>query len=488
MIGIKDYENMEGFGMNTYEQVAELNKALSAGYDVPATSGGVSGSGLRVESLEASLKVVTFQMQHIKLWQKIPKLPAYSTVEEYNRLTSYGSEGGAFAPEGELNTYDDATYIRQVSLVKYLQTVRKVTHPMTLVRTAHGDIIGNEIKNGIMWLLGKMENYLYNGNCTLRYGYVAGGSSGSGSTSEGFEFDGLKRLIDTTMIVDCQGDPLTEDVLETAANTIIEQYGFPTDIFIGTKPLADLAKVMFPKERIVVPFKEGQIGVPLNTFASQAGTMAFNPDVFLRRQFKTSASTATGPTGYAPTLPQAVAVAIAGATGDFTKTNNGLGNYYYAVTFGNRYGESAPFVSGVAAVVAATNTVTLDITNAAAVVVPPDYVNIYRTVAGGVNTGPFYLIYSGAAIRIANGEHQFAGGGAGTYFTDLNAECAACHNVYMGELTPQVLMFKQLAPMMKMDLAVIEPAIRWVQLLYGVPQLYAPRKFVRIRNVGEANI
>jgi hypothetical protein len=55
-------------------------------------------------------------------------------------------------------------------------------------------------------------------------------------------------------------------------------------------------------------------------------------------------------------------------------------------------------------------------------------------------------------------------------------------------MTPQVLTFKQLAPMMKMDLAVIEPSIRWLQLLYGVMQLYAPKKWVQILNIGEATV
>jgi hypothetical protein len=299
------------------------------------------------------------------------------------------------------------------------------------------------------------------------------------------------------MVVDCQGDPLTEDVLETAANQVIENYGFPTDIFIGTKPLADLAKIMFPKERIVVPFKEGQIGVPLNTFASQAGTLAFNPDVFLRRKSVTSASVAQGPSGYTPTAPQAVNINLDAGTsaGQWTLTGNGLGNYYYAVTFGNRFGESAPFVSAVAAVVSATGGVRLEIQNAATVAVAPDYINIYRTMGGGVNTGPFYLIASYPALRQGNAEYQNVGGGAGyfeypvgTDWHDYNLEAAGCHNVYLGELTPQVLMFKQLAPMMKLDLAVVEPAIRWAQLLYGVPQLYATKKWIRIRNVGEATV
>jgi hypothetical protein len=49
----------------------------------------------------------------------------------------------------------------------------------------------------------------------------------------------------------------------------------------------------------------------------------------------------------------------------------------------------------------------------------------------------------------------------------------------------EVLAFKQLAPLMKMDLAVIGPAIRWMILLYGTLVMYAPRKWVRIINVGD---
>jgi len=474
MISLKDYENLDGFGLSTYEQVAELNKALAAGYDIPATTGGVSGSALRVESLEASLKVITYLMTHIKFWQKIPKMPAYSTVEEYNRLTSYGSDGGAFTPEGELGEYDDAVYSRQVGLVKYLQTVRKVTHPMTLVRTAHGDVIGNEVRNGIMWLLGKIEYYLYNGDNSLRYNYP---------TNEGYEFAGLKKLIDTSMVVDNGGDPLTEDVLETASNMVVEQYGFPTDILIGTKPLADLAKVMFPKERIVVPFKEGQIGVPLNTFASQAGNLAFNPDVFLRRKYIVQGTTgATSPK--APPTPATATASATGGTGtsNWTLTNNAHGTYYYSVTMGNRYGESAPCDAGSAAVTSDTGNPSVgSITNGTVSSYLPDYVNIYRNQANAGSSAARYLIAQYASISQASG-------GAQTLFSDLNSIAAGCHYVYLGELTPQILIFKQLAPMMKMDLAVIEPSIRWLQLLYGVVQLYAPKKWVIIKNVGEATV
>lgn len=484
MVGLKDYEQFDGFGMATYQQVQDLNKALSAGYDIPATSGGVSGSALRVESLEASLKVVTYQMQHIKFWQKIPKLPAYSTVEEYNRLTAYGSGAGPFTPEGELGEYDDSTYTRQVALVKYMQTVRKVTHPMTLVRVAHGDVVANEVRNGIMWLLGKLEHYLYWGDNSLRYNYP---------TNEGYEFAGLDKMVDSTMVVDCKGDPLTEDILETSSNMVLEQYGIPTDIFLGTKPLADLAKVMFPKERIVVPFKEGQVGVPLNTFASQAGVLSFNPDVFLRKRYVYSSDSSSATTATSTKAPRAPHVnaatqnttgGTATTTGDWTKTNNGWGTYRYAVTASNRYGESAASASiaGTAAVTADTDYFAVVIHNSdSSDTYPPEYINVYRTVAGGASTDIHYLVKQFAATTQVTGA-------AHTAWNDINSIAANTHKVFIGELTPQVISFKQLAPMLKMDLAVIEPSIRWIQLLYGVPQLYAPKKWVVIKNVGEATV
>jgi len=481
MIGIKDYENMDGFGLSTWEEVAQLNKALSAGYDIPATSGGVSGSALRVESLESSLKVVTYQMQHIKFWQKIPKLPAYSTVEEYNQLTSYGSDAGAFTPEGELGEYDDASYARKTALIKFIQTVRKVTHPLTLVRAAHGDVVGNEIRNGIMWMLGKIENALYWGDRSLGY-----------ASAEGAEFDGINKLIggDATTyagsaisMVDAKGDPLTEDILETAANTVVENYGFPTDIFIGTRPLADLAKVMFPKERIVVPYKEGQVGVPINTFASQAGILAFNPDVFLRkRAHPTAATSAKAP--LAPTVTSATRSATGAYTGDWTKTNNGWGQYYYRVSAANRYGESAASAAVQSdAVIADTDYVIVLLANnagEAAASYHIDYFNIYRGVANGGAADTLYLVHQIVAANRTNSGN--------TTWNDINSICSNVHKIFMGEMTPQVITFKQLAPMMKMDLAVVEPSIRWLQLLYGVPVIYAPKKFVMIKNVGEATI
>jgi hypothetical protein len=38
--------------------------------------------------------------------------------------------------------------------------------------------------------------------------------------------------------------------------------------------------------------------------------------------------------------------------------------------------------------------------------------------------------------------------------------------------------------MLRMDLAVLAPAFRWMILLYGTPILFAPKKWIRFINVG----
>ena len=131
-VSFRDYEGVQGFGIGSMNEVDELNKALEAGTQRPPASG---GSALRVESLEATLRTVTFTLQNIKLWPKIPKLPAFSTVEEYNILSAYGDDAGVFTNEGDLPETQDATYERRTALVKFLGTTREVTHPMTLGQT-----------------------------------------------------------------------------------------------------------------------------------------------------------------------------------------------------------------------------------------------------------------------------------------------------------------------------------------------------------------
>ena len=465
MVGLQDYENFgEGFGMGSGSDVENLNKALSTGdySQADGVDGRVNGAALQVESLENSLKVLTYGDQHVKFWKKIAKTPAYSTVEEFNQLISYGSSTGGFLPEGVLPETDDSQYKRQASFVKFLGTTREVTHPMTLVRSAHGDVVARENQNGILWLMKQLENGLFWGDSSL-----------APAGTEGFQFDGLNKLIDAGNTIDLAGKQIEDGNINDGAQLLLENFATPTDLFLPFETLSEFSKEYFPKERVIMPTAGAgyQAGLVVNKFQTHGGAVNFEPDLFLQKT-KPLSTTGSGGTK-APTVPASIAVAAGTATNaEFVKS--GAGTYKYAVTACNRFGESVP-VTATDIVLAADDLVkgvAITITNNAAMTVAPDYFNIYRSEVGGTN---LYKIASVPAASVS---------ASGTTATvDKNSIMPNTYTSFMGEFSPEVLAFKQLAPIMKMNLATLGPCIRWMILIYGTPVLYAPKKWMKFKNI-----
>lgn len=465
-------QGLSGFGVSSQMELDDLRKALEAGYAIVNQTGGAS---LRVESLESSLKVVTFNSNHIKLWKKIPKSPAYSTTEEYNQLLSYGPQGaGVFTREGELPRTRDTSYARRTALVKFMGVTNEVTHPMTLVHPAHGDVVALENQNGILYLLERIENSLFHADSSLAF------------DGEAEQWDGLDALIDVNSFVDLENQPLTEADIEEAANQVIEAFGYPTDMFLGTRVMSDLVKTFYPRSRFHLPAPTGgQVGFAIETIATQAGILQFNPDVFLR-QHPSPPAAATDPNAPAP--PQSVADGgtLGANTAEWTKqlgTVSANVAFSYAVTAVNRFGESAPVFGNLTLTIAEANgnqAMELDIQNAAAIGAnPPEYFNIYRTRPGvtSVNPADFSRIIQVPA------NSQTAGVTMTSITADRNFLIPFTEIAYLGELRPQVITFRQLAPLMKMDIAVLAPAYRWMVLLYGVPILFTPQKWTRFLNI-----
>jgi hypothetical protein len=106
---------------------------------------------------------------------------------------------------------------------------------------------------------------------------------------------------------------------------------------------------------------------------------------------------------------------------------------------------------------------------------------VYRSRPGVTSTTPadFSLIQKVAVTS------QTANATMDKVVIDRNLILPFTYIAYMLQLDPTVLTFRQLAPMMKMDLSVIAPAYRFMVLLYGVPILFAPLKACRILNIGE---
>lgn len=456
---LSNLQGTQGFGIGSQQDVDALNKALSAGHEVnPLALEG--GGAFRVESLENSLKVLTYSDQHIKLWKKIPKQKAYSTVEQYGQLIDYGRGQGAFVGEGVLPDTNDSTYARKAAFVKFLGTTREVTHPMTLVDSAFGNVVARQNQDGILWMLKQLEQALFWGNSKL----APGGE-------EGLEFDGLDRMIDPENTIDLGGKYLEEKHINWGSQLIIQNYGTPTDLYLPFEVMAQFSEDFFPKERVLMPTQSGyQAGVVVNKFMTHGGEVEFNPNIFLN---KTRPLSPNASSLKAPAVGTLTSAQIEETTnGDFGKS--GAGVYKYKVTFCNSHGESIPTSEQAVTITGGdvNKTVKLVITNPASTAFPVEYVKIYRTEKDG-NT--FYEVDK---IAVSS-----AGSSATTEYHDKCETMANTYSAFMGEMSPEVLAFKQLAPMMKMDLAALGPVIRWMILLYGVPVLYAPKKFMRYKNI-----
>lgn len=478
MVSLRDYEGIQGFGVSSAKDVEDLNKALSAGTQYPPTSG---GNVLRVESLEATLRVVTFTLGHIKFWRLLPKLPAFSTVEEYNRLTDYGADSGAFTNEGDLPESQDSVYERKTALVKFLGTTREVTHPMTLVRPAHGNAIALETQNGAIWLVERLERALFAGRSDNISQEIDGlakqildGIGVADPNTDLYDATDTLKAGAETVIIDKRGEALLENDLESGANYVVQNYGTPTDLMLATQAHSDVSKQFYPRERVNLPYPvEGRVGLSIKSFDSNAGPVAFQPNIFLRsgrnNGVKTVPAVATSPK--APSAPTHAAGAP-GADARSMFKGSDAGIHQYIVTAVNRFGETVGSVA-TAVTLAAGEAVALTITDGGGAQ-PATAYKVYRTQKPGQPAAQAMLM---TIVKRS---------GATTVITDRNWWVPGTSQAFMVQNNLQNYSVRQLAPMMKIPLATIAASIRWMQLLYLTMVLYTPKKNVMYINVKDS--
>lgn len=466
-IGWKNYEGMHGFGAGpqmTEGDLENLNKALVAGNDVnnPGTAAGV-GFPLRVESLERTLKNVTFRMEHLKLFKAIPKLAATNTVEEHNEISSYGLGEEGFVGEGDLPEEESSTYARKTAKVKFLGTTRTVSHVMSLISPAHGNVIANETVTGTMHLLKLLEKGLFYGDSDL----------------SALQFDGFQKLISTLSpaanVIDMRGLPLDEDSFIDGCGRISDDpnFGVPTHAHMNPRVKTDLVKSFFPKGRydIGAGTKGDMIGLDIKGVTTPSGDVTLEPNVFIN-----DGGGPTAAVGDSSKRPGNPTISTAATTPPDAASQFGAadaGSYFYKITAHNDFGHSDPVAVDAGAIaVLAGDKVTFGVTPAASGV---KWYQLYRTKVGGA-VGTTRLI-----ARIPN----ISGAGAQTV-NDFNARLPYTTSVFLWQQNLECMSWKQLAPMIKIPLATTDARIRWMQLIYGVPVLYAPGKSVLFTNVGRA--
>ena len=472
-------------GVGSMENVDQLNKALAAeditGRDTTNLTT-ASGAPLKVESLEKTLKHLTFRENDIRLWKDLPKKAAYNTVEEYNQQTSYGANRGGWNREGELPEEEDSIFVRRAQLVKYLGVTKSVTHQMTLVNTMVGSIMERTIKDGTMWILRTLNQGLYFGNEKLVPEQFNGFLAQQQQSDAWASYD---DYMNSEHVVDLRGKSLTEDAIESGANSIVENYGLATQLYAAPAVLSNFVKNFYGNKFIqpnTPALSNGVMGQRVQAFDSQFGQIGLNHDVFFKKQpSKSAASAATSTKAPATPVwdsssPATVKPTIAGSK--FNSTD--AGNVYYAVSAINRFGESKLAIHSTA--VAAVAGCAIDLKFSAGVGTnTATAFRIYRTKVGGSATGEFYPLFEVSVSELTAG---YDGASAGVA-RDMNHFLPDCEQAMLVQFDNEVIEFAQLAPLMKMDLAVLSPAFRFMILLYGTPFLYAPKKMVRFVNIGK---
>jgi hypothetical protein len=480
-VSLNDYADGSVFaGEAQGAQLAELQKAMEAGDITGMQTLGrtdVPGATLKVEDLESTLKVLTFKETDIKLWKKVSKLPAYNTVEEYNQQVAYGTDGHSFVDEGGLPEDDSPIYRRQAELVKFLGTTRSVSHPMQLVSTMVGNLIESEVKNGTMKILRDADQALWTADSDV-----------IPQEFNGYKKQQIKALggeaswMASDVVMDLHGGELTEAIFENGALAVLQNQGEANLFMCPPKVISAFKKNLLDQKRIYVGATDQNVeptaGLQVQKYLSQFGFIDLDFDKFLSETINFKTLTSPASSAKAPVKPIADPTTPSAAVTDATNTLFGgdqAGAYKYAVSAITRAGESQ-LTDLSAAAISVTTGQSVDLKFTAGDANTVGY-KIYRTKKG--ETDKYFCIARISAAQLAEGVNGAAAG----LFRDKNYKIAGTEDAFLIDNSVDVWAFKQLAPLMKMDLAVLSPATRFMILLYGTPILYAPKKMVTFKNI-----
>ncbi len=455
----------------------ELLKALTIGHSLPPSFGTQTaglGSPLTLESLEGTMKVAEFKAEHLTSWRMVPKIPAFSTREQFNRLIRYGSPGiGGFVSEAGVPATIDSIYERAYVDIKYMSVLTEISLVAMLVKGAHGPIAAQEQLNKTMFLLSCMNAALWYGDSDL----------------DALQWDGFDKQISEnvpeTHIMDKRGEPLGEEDLQDMVLTAggPESWGRITHMFSGPEIVADLEKVFYPRERIQLPQPDanGLIGLTFNGFKSRRGNVMFAEDMFINPSQGVGLSLlkpgdAVGETGERPPDPTISTQPTAGAVaGDEISQfeDDDAGDYTYWVAAVNDRGMSNAVEASAAETVAAGEKVTLGVTPGGSNSPETKWYILYRTRKDGVSEDAMII------ARIPNTEDD-----GETTIEDFNDSLPGTSSVYGVQWNLDNLSFKQLAPMMGVPFGTQALSARKAIVNFGGPAVYLPKHNFIFRNVG----
>jgi len=488
------------------EQAEELLKTLQVGHGyLGSPTSLVGGGALGVESIDGTLKSVTYDATNLVMWPSVSQDRAYSLVEQYVRINSYGDGGSPYIPESGSPVMNDSEYNRHAQKVVFMSTRRGVSLASTLVKQNFGgDIEGLETNSGTLWMLERLERELYKANADFSStGEFTGNIDGIPIKLQNLNLMGIEQQIragdddfsaqarafdgfggDQSVIVSKDNDVLNESDIEVMANILVENFGRPSELHISPKNLSDFIKQFFPKERVnQLGVADGKAGYIVREMVTTAGGIQLRPNVFLKpKESKKSQNDRQGVPALVADLENAATSSILEGTATLPDETAGTTSFVtgdivrYEVTAVNEQGEgSGSRISEDVTITTDGNSLSFFIVDPASGNVPTHYA-VYRTAKD-------------AGLALTNAR-RFIGfvkrSGAKTKFTDKDKKAEGSATTYMLDMRPEIMVWKQLAPLLKINLAAISTAKEFLLWLAGTLIMYAPRKSGIIENVGRA--
>lgn len=354
---------------------------------------------------------------------------------------------------------------------------------MTLVRTSVGDVVAQQAKEGTMDLLKHVERELYWGHAHFTDSLGAQTGSNSDLPPSSIAMSGLLQQLlkgDTdsqfvskdfegwgaesnSIIKDLAGASFAQDDIEDLAVKALENFGAPTQLHAEPLAVSTFVRQFYPQFRSEPGLSGQTVGYDVSKVTTTAGPIDLKPNLFLRprAQVRSAAVNAKA--------PSVAGLSIAGTASSVAGNEMSPGVYHYALTLVNDFGESAPVLTTSAVTVSSPNN-TVDIAVTGSIPADVKHIKLYRSASGAAATrSQFIGNYRLGLAQIRDAGKKRPGLGE-AFLLDLGAE---------------TMKFKQLAPLSKMNLAVVTTALEFLLLMYGSLFVFAPRFNCVMRNVGK---
>ncbi|WEW53628.1 major capsid protein [Staphylococcus phage vB_SauH_SPJ2] len=438
----------------------KLSKSFQTGYGItPETQ--VDAGALRREILDDQITMLTWGNNDLVFYRDVARRPAESTVIKYDVFLRHGKVGHSrFVREIGVAPVSDPNIRQKTVTMKYISDTKNMSLASSLVNNIAdpGQIL---TEDAISVVAKTIEWASFYGDASLT----------SEVGGEGLEFDGLAKLIDADNVIDARGAHLDEKLLNLASVKIGKGFGTATDAYMPIGVHSDFVTNILGRQMQLMQDNSGNVntGFSVNGFYSSRGFIRLHGSTVMENELILDETLIPQPNAPQPATVEAVVKTD--QKGKFTKEEDRAGLSYKVVVHSDE-AESAPSEAQVATVTNATDGVELKITVNSMYQQSPQFVSIYRQ---GKETGMYYLIK-----RVALKDAQEDGS---LVFVDKNETLPETADVFVGEMSPQVLHLFELLPMMKLPLAQINASITFAVLWYGALALRAPKKWARIKNV-----